>query len=109
MAVWDDVIPAAERHIYENDGWSKRMGFGTYPTVIVIDVKYDFVGDQPVPIMQPIKHWRYSCGEAGWRAVQAIDLRQDSVKWFEKGDGFVAMLDAPCRPLTQARWESWPR
>lgn len=72
MAVWDDVVPASERKIYEVGGWGKRMGFGAKPAIIVVDVNYDFVGDKPEPIMQSIKRWRYSCGEAGWDGVRAI-------------------------------------
>jgi maleamate amidohydrolase len=72
MDVWDDVIPEMERQIYEIGGWGKRMGFGTRPAVLVIDVNYDFVGDKPEPILESIKRWRYSCGDVGWRSVQAI-------------------------------------
>jgi nicotinamidase-related amidase len=72
MAVWDDVISDAERKIYEVGGWGKRMGFGRQPAVLVIDVNYDFVGDKPEPILESIKRWRYSCGDVGWRGVEAI-------------------------------------
>lgn len=72
MAIWDDVIPESERKIYEVGGWGKRMGFGSRAAVIVVDVNYDFVGDKPEPIMESIKRWRYSCGEAGWDALRAI-------------------------------------
>lgn len=72
MAIWDDVVPASERRIYEIGGWGKRMGFGARPAVLVVDVNYDFVGDKPEPILESIKRWRYSCGEAGWRGVRAI-------------------------------------
>lgn len=72
MAVWDDVVPESERKIYDVGGWGKRMGFGEKPAVLIVDVNYDFVGDKPEPIMQSIKRWRYSCGEAGWAGVYAI-------------------------------------
>jgi maleamate amidohydrolase len=72
MAIWDDVIPEAERKIYDVGGWGKRMGFGQKPAVLVIDVNYDFVGDKPEPILESIKRWRYSCGDVGWRGIDAI-------------------------------------
>jgi nicotinamidase-related amidase len=72
MASWDDVVPESERRIYEVGGWGRRMGFGAKPAVVVVDVNYDFVGDKPEPIMESIKRWRYSCGEAGWDGVRAI-------------------------------------
>src|SRR5579872_3621979 len=72
MPVWDDVLSETERKIYEIGGWGKRMGFGARPAVLVIDVNYDFVGDKPEPILESIKRWRYSCGDVGWRGVDAI-------------------------------------
>ena len=74
MAIWDDVIPASERKIYNVGGWGKRMGFGAKPAVLVVDVNYDFVGDrEDEPILQSIKRWRYSCGDIGWRGIRAIE------------------------------------
>lgn len=72
MAIWDDVIPAEDRRIYEIGGWGRSMGFGTKPAVLVVDVNYDFVGDEPKPILESIERWRYSCGDVGWRGVHAI-------------------------------------
>jgi nicotinamidase-related amidase len=72
MAIWDDVLSADERKIYEVGGWGKRMGFGLRPAVVIVDVNYDFIGDKPEPILESIKRWRYSCGEGGWRGVHAI-------------------------------------
>lgn len=72
MAIWDDAIPAEERKIYEIGGWGRRMGFGRKPAVLVVDVNYDFVGDEPKPILESIERWRYSCGDVGWRGVHAI-------------------------------------
>ena len=72
MAIWDDVIPAEDRRIYEIGGWGRSMGFGANPAVLVVDVNYDFVGDEPKPILESIERWRYSCGDVGWRGVHAI-------------------------------------
>lgn len=72
MAIWDDVIPAEDRRIYEIGGWGRSMGFGVNPAVLVVDVNYDFVGDEPKPILESIERWRYSCGEVGWHGVRAI-------------------------------------
>jgi len=72
MAIWDDVIPADDRRIYEIGGWGRRMGFGMNPAVLVVDVNYDFIGDEPKPILESIERWRYSCGDVGWRGVHAI-------------------------------------
>ncbi len=54
-------------------------------------------------------NWTVFASDAANHYVSHVNLRRDAVKTFEKGDGFVAMLDAPYRPLAQARWESVPR
>jgi len=43
MAIWDDVIPRAEREIYERGGWGGRVGFGQRPALVVIDMYTAFV------------------------------------------------------------------
>jgi nicotinamidase-related amidase len=48
------------------------MGFGTRPALFIIDVHYNFVGDEPEPILESVKKYRTSCGEIGWRAVPNI-------------------------------------
>jgi nicotinamidase-related amidase len=41
--------------------------------LLFIDVQYRTVGDEPLPIAESIvRHYRTSCGEAGWRAVEQI-------------------------------------
>ncbi len=73
MPIWDDVIPEQDRIVYERAGWGRRAGFGKRPALLVIDVNYNFVGDRPEPILESIKRWRYSCGEAGWEGVKALE------------------------------------
>jgi len=71
MAIWDDVIPEADKQIYEVAGWSKPGGFGKRPALLLVDIIYNFVGDPEAPIMESIKTWRYSCGTVGWDGVRA--------------------------------------
>ncbi len=76
MPIWDELFDALpgnkDREIYEKAGYSKRVGFGKSPALIVIDVTYGFVGDKPEPILESIKRFPDSCGEAGWKAVGHI-------------------------------------
>ncbi len=72
MTAWDDILPEVDRRVYEAGGYGRRMGFGPHPAVLVVDVNYDFIGDRPAPILESIRRWRYSCGEAGWTALRAI-------------------------------------
>jgi maleamate amidohydrolase len=70
--IWETVITDQEKAIYEAAGYGKRGRWGSRPAVIVIDVNYNFVGDRPEPILESIKRFHDSCGEAGWRAVPRI-------------------------------------
>ncbi|MDA0276112.1 MAG: metal-dependent hydrolase [Proteobacteria bacterium] len=56
---------------------------------------------------RPVSPWNWTvfASDATSHYVSHINLRRDAVKTFQKGDGFVAMLDAPYRPRAQARWE----
>lgn len=69
---WDGVIPEAEQAIYRKTGWGTPTGLGKRPALLVIDVQYRSMGDQPMPIEQAITTLPTSCGEYGWRAVPHI-------------------------------------
>src|SRR5438034_5722682 len=70
---WKAAIPRDEWELYELAGFGRKSGLGTRAAVLVIDVQYRTVGDQPLPIRESIeKYYRTSCGEAGWRAVKNI-------------------------------------
>ncbi len=60
---------------------------------------------------RPVSPWNWSVfvSDAQSHHFSHVNLRRDAVKEFRKGDGFVAMLDAPYRPLAQARWDTAQR
>jgi maleamate amidohydrolase len=71
---WRSAIPAEELELYELAGFGRASGFGERPAIAVIDVQYRTVGDEPLPIRESIaRHYRTSCGEAGWDAVAGIE------------------------------------
>jgi maleamate amidohydrolase len=70
--IWDEFIPAADAEIYRAAGYGARSPWGSRPALLVVDVNYNFVGDRPEPILDSIRTFRNSCGEAGWEAVHAI-------------------------------------
>jgi maleamate amidohydrolase len=45
---------------------------GFAPALLVVDVNYNFVGEEPEAILDSIRTFRNSCGQAGWDAVHAI-------------------------------------
>ncbi|HUY74102.1 MAG TPA: isochorismatase family protein [Candidatus Dormibacteraeota bacterium] len=69
---WRDVVPEADLKVYAAAGYGERGKPGRRPAVIVIDVTYGFVGREPKPILESIKDYPNSCGEDGWKALEAI-------------------------------------
>jgi nicotinamidase-related amidase len=70
---WRDTIPQSEWDVYERAGFGRSAGLGTKPALLVIDVQYRTVGDEPAPLLESIERfYKTSCGEAGWRAVDEI-------------------------------------
>mgnify|MGYP003693771051 CR=1 FL=1 len=52
MAIWDDVVPRAEQQVYEDGGWGGRVGFGSRPALLVVDMYTAFV-DPAYPFASP--------------------------------------------------------
>jgi nicotinamidase-related amidase len=71
--VWDDYLTERDRQVFESAGYGRRMGFGTRPALFVIDVQYNFCGDEPQPILEAVKKYRTACGEEAWHAVPHIE------------------------------------
>jgi len=72
-ASWRDAIPEEEWTVYERAGFGRSAGLGERPAVLVIDVQYRTLGDEPLPLLESIaRDYRTSCGEVGWQAVDAI-------------------------------------
>lgn len=80
MAIWDDVIPDEDRLVMTRAGYFQRQGFGRTPAVIVIDMKYSFIGDRPQPILESVERFPRSCGERGWQAVGKIRELLDAAR-----------------------------
>jgi maleamate amidohydrolase len=72
MAVWDDVIPKADKEVYEKAGYGERQGFGEKPAILIVDITYNFVGDKPEPILKSIERFHNSCGEWGWERIENV-------------------------------------
>ena len=62
--IWDKFLTERDRQVFEAAGYGARGGFGRRPALLVVDVNYGFVGDKPEPILELIKRWMNSRGEA---------------------------------------------
>lgn len=70
--VWDQFLTARDKEVYKGTGYGKRGGFGKRPALFIIDVQYNFCGDEPMPILEAVKKYRTACGEEAWEAVPHI-------------------------------------
>ncbi len=94
MAIWDDVIGVEERQAYLKAGWGGKVGFGSRPALLVVDMYRAFV-DPDYP---------YSSPEAGATAAQ-IRLAIDA---FRRNGHPVLFTTAKAatNPADRGRWKS---
>ena len=71
-AIWEKFLTDQDRAVLAASGYGIVAGFGKRPALIIVDVNYAFCGDKPEPILESIKKWRTSCGEAAWKSVSVI-------------------------------------
>lgn len=70
---WDTLLSDEDKQVVIKGGYGKGRGLGTKPLVVVIDVQYNYVGDDK-PILEQIGDWPSGGGSAGWRAIENIDI-----------------------------------
>jgi nicotinamidase-related amidase len=66
---WDAYVSPLDQEVFAAAGYGKQLGLGTRPALFLIDLHYNFVGEQPMPILEAVKEYRTSCGERGWDAI----------------------------------------
>lgn len=67
--IWDDFLTERDKAVFAAAGYGRHGGYGKRPALAIIDINYDFVGEESAPILESIKRWRNSSGEEGWAAV----------------------------------------
>lgn len=72
MKIWDEVISAEDQRAYAAAGFGRTSGLGQRPALLIIDVQYRTVGTVRQPFFESIKEFPTSCGETGWKAVDAL-------------------------------------
>jgi nicotinamidase-related amidase len=69
---WDSIITDDDRAVLTASGMGQRGGIGSRPCLLVVDITYAFTGDRPEPILESVKRFPNSCGEAAWDALPRI-------------------------------------
>src|SRR5690606_17301995 len=72
MKPWDEVIGEEEQRAYAAAGFGRPSGLGSRPALLIIDIQYRTVGTRREPFWEAIKEFPTSCGEVGWKAVDAL-------------------------------------
>jgi nicotinamidase-related amidase len=80
MRPWQSVFPEADRQVYGDAAFSDRQPFGRRPALLIVDVVLSFVGSRPMPVLEAIKEWRTSCGQAAWDALPHIRRILDAAR-----------------------------
>lgn len=70
---WRDAIGADELEIYRAAGYGMRVRPGVRPVLLVVDVTWGFIGRPRLPLIESIRNYPNSCGEAGWAAAGVIE------------------------------------
>ncbi|TEA79995.1 isochorismatase family protein [Allopusillimonas ginsengisoli] len=65
--LWESYLSEKDIATIRRGGFSRRMGFGSRPAVIVIDAQKYMIGEA-----NKDEHWPSSCGEVGREAADAI-------------------------------------
>ncbi len=94
MAIWDDVIPPAERALYEQGGWGGRVGFGERPALLVIDMYTAFV-DPAYPFASPDAR---ACARRIRELLDAARAHGHPV--------FYTRAERPTREVERGRWKT---
>ena len=69
--IWDPYLSEADKaHLAVCK--ERRVGFGSKPALLMVDLYRAVFGDQPEPLMEAIKTWPSSCGLNGWNALPRI-------------------------------------
>lgn len=80
MRKWEEIFPETDRVLALKTKPGVRQSYGVKPAFLIIDVTRTFVGSKPMPILEAIKEYRTSCGEAGWKAISNIKKLLESCR-----------------------------
>jgi len=69
--IWDDLLTRTDQDVVARGGYGKSRGLGKRPILVVIDIQYNYIGENK-HILEQIGEWTSGGGAAGWRAIEKI-------------------------------------
>ncbi|MDO9440247.1 MAG: isochorismatase family protein [Beijerinckiaceae bacterium] len=79
VRIWDPYLTQSDKdHLARTP--DKRVGFGSKPALLLVDLYRAVFGDKPEPLLEAIKTWPSSCGMAGWTALPHIQRVLESAR-----------------------------
>ena len=71
--VWDKFLTEQDKeHIAATGRGERRVGFGSKPALVIIDMYRAVFGDEPLPLLESVKEWPSSCGMMAWNSLPAF-------------------------------------
>jgi maleamate amidohydrolase len=71
--VWDRFLTEQDKeHLAATGRGTRRLGFGSKPALVIIDMYRAVFGDEPLPLLESIKEWPSSCGMMAWSSLPAF-------------------------------------
>ena len=64
--IWDTFLTDKDKKVLDQAGYGRRVGFGERPALFIIDVQYNFCGDDPdQDEEEALAQYRTYCGKGG--------------------------------------------
>jgi nicotinamidase-related amidase len=79
--VWDRFLTEQDKaHLAQSR--DRRVGFGSRPAVLNIDIYRGVFGDREMPLLEGVKLWPSYCGPVGWKTIPHVQtlLREARAK-----------------------------
>ncbi len=61
--IWDKFVTEQDKAVFQAAGYGKSIGYGKRPALVVIDVHYSFIGDEPEDILESVKKYPQAAAE----------------------------------------------
>jgi maleamate amidohydrolase len=101
---WGGYFPQHDLDVLDAAGYGKRMGFGTSPALLVVDVTYGFCGEGPMPILEAVRENRRACGERAWSKMETMARVLDAAREAAIPVVFSAMRDPESSAFEAGLW-----